>query len=91
MTEGSFQDGVVIEMITLGAVETSMVGILVEVVAMGEMILRGEVVSQIELMVMVDGMEKLARGSTKTVEEEPPVKQTRWNELGCELILLQFC
>uniref|UniRef100_A0A7N2LAF0 RRM domain-containing protein n=1 Tax=Quercus lobata TaxID=97700 RepID=A0A7N2LAF0_QUELO len=35
MTEGGFLDGLVIEMITLGAVETSMVGILVEAVAMG--------------------------------------------------------
>ena len=35
MTEGGFLDGLVIEMITLGAVETSVVEILVEAVAMG--------------------------------------------------------
>ncbi|XP_050277181.1 nuclear transport factor 2-like [Quercus robur] len=35
MTEGGFLDGLVIEMITLGAVETSVVEILVEAMAMG--------------------------------------------------------
>ena len=35
MTEGGFLDRLVIEMITLGAVETSVVEILVEAVAMG--------------------------------------------------------
>ena len=44
MTEGGFQDGLVIEMITLGAVETSVVGILVEAVAMGEMTLRDNLI-----------------------------------------------
>ena len=46
---------------------------------MGEMTLRGEVMSQIELVVMLDGMKKLAIGSTK-MEEKPhakPVKATR--------------
>ncbi|XP_023880271.1 uncharacterized protein LOC111992640 [Quercus suber] len=64
MTEGGFQDGLVIKMITLGAVETSVVGILAEAVAMGEMTLRGEVISQIKLTVMLDGMKKLSIGST---------------------------
>lgn len=77
MTEGGFQDGLVIEMITLGAVETPVVGILVEAVAMGEMTLRGEVISQIELVVMLDGMKKLAIGSTKMVEEKPPTKPVK--------------
>ena len=54
MTEGGFQDGLVIEMIALGAVETLVVGILAEAGAMGEMTLRGEVISQIELVVMLD-------------------------------------
>ncbi|XP_050267122.1 uncharacterized protein LOC126710613 isoform X1 [Quercus robur] len=68
MTEGGFQDGLVIEMIALGAVETLVVGILAEAGAMGEMTLRGEVISQIELLVMLDGMKKLAIGSTKMVD-----------------------
>ena len=47
-------------MITLGTVETSVVGILAEAMAMGEiMTLRGEVISQIELVVMLDRMKKL--------------------------------
>ena len=41
-------------MIALGAVETLVVGILAEVEAMGKMTLRGEVISQIELVVMLD-------------------------------------
>ena len=48
-------------------------------VAMGEMTLRGEVISQIELMVMLDRMKKLAIGSNK-MEEKPhakPVKAAR--------------
>ncbi|KAK7842363.1 hypothetical protein CFP56_014054 [Quercus suber] len=49
MTERGFQDGLVIEMIALGAVETSVVGILVEAGAMGEMTLRGEKELTIEL------------------------------------------
>ena len=65
MTEGGFQDGLFIEMIALGAVETSLVGILAEAGAMGEMTFRGEVISQIKLVVMLDGMKKLATGSTK--------------------------
>ena len=77
MTEGGFQDGLVIEMITLGAVETSVVGILVEAVAMGEMTLRGEVISQIGLVVMLDGMKKLAIGSTKMVEEKAHAKPVK--------------
>ena len=68
MTEGGFQDGLVIEMIALGAVETLVVGILAEAGAMGEMTLRGEVISQIELVVMLDRMKKLAIGSTKMVD-----------------------
>ena len=66
-------------MITLGTVETSVVGILAAAVAMGEMTLRGEVISQIELMVMLDRMKKLAIGSNK-MEEKPhakPVKAAR--------------
>ena len=68
MIEGCFQDGLVIEMTALGAVETLVVGILAEARAMGEMTLRGEVISQIELVVMLDGMKKLAIGSTKMVD-----------------------
>ena len=68
MTEGGFQDGLVIEMIALGAVETLVVGILAKARAMGEMTLRGEVISQNELVVMLDGMKKLGIGSTKMVD-----------------------
>ena len=55
-------------MIALGAVETLVVGILAEAEAMGKMTLRGEVISQIELVVMLDWMKKLAIGSTKMVD-----------------------
>jgi hypothetical protein len=73
--EGFPQDGVVIEMITLEAGgETSVAEILVEAVAMVEMILRSGVISQIEHVIMVDGMQKLARGFTKMVEDEPHAK-----------------
>ena len=77
MTEGGFQDGLVIEMISLGAVETSVVGILAEAVAMGELTLRGEVISHIELVVMLDGMKKLAIGSTKMVGEKAHAKPVK--------------
>ena len=92
MTEGGFQDGLVIEMISLGAVETSVVGILSEAGAMGELTLRGEVISHIELVVMLDGMKKLAIGSTKMVEEKLPAKPVKaaWARLWL-LLLLQFC
>ena len=67
-------------MITLWTVENSVVGILAEAMAMGEiMTLRGEVISQIELVVMLDRMKKLAIGSNK-MEEKPhakPVKAAR--------------
>ena len=64
-------------MIALGAVETSVVGILAEAVAMGEMTLRGEVISHIELVVMLDGMKKLAIGSTIMEEEKPHAKPVK--------------
>ena len=88
MTEGGFQDGLVIEMIALGAVETLVVGILAEAGAMGEMTLRGEVISQIELVVMLDGMKKLAIGSTKMVRKSRLPSQSRQHELGCDC---SFC
>ena len=77
MTERGFQDGLVIEMIALGAVESSVVGILAETGAMGEMTLRGEVISHIELVVMLDGMKKLAIGSTIMEEEKPHAKPVK--------------
>jgi hypothetical protein len=53
---GFHQDGVVIEMITLEAGETSMAEIPMEAVAMvEEMILRGGAISQVEHVIMADG------------------------------------